>query len=252
MHCYNILLILLLPLGLTYSQSVLADSLFQSGNQAMVAEEYARAAYYYGEILSIEQSHQDLYYNLGNAYYRQDLIGQAIWAYKKGLELSPRDKDLKYNLLIAKTFVRDRVELPDTFFLLNYYRKIKNYATTHELLLFGSILLVIAIIISSINKLFFQKKTVFSRISALIVISALLTHGMVLEKLWQQMDNVMGIVVENEINVYSSPFGRNDAIIFKLHEGLEVEINQGQSDWVEITLLDGNQGWVEFSKIRVL
>ncbi len=252
MRRYNIIVIFLLPLSIALSQSVESDSLFQSGNQAMVDEKFANAEKLYEEILFGEQEHPDLFYNLGNSYYRQGLIGKAIWAYKKGLELTPRDKDLKYNLLIAGAYVRDRVAMPETFLLLSYYRKIKSYATTHELLLLGSILLVIAVIISSVNKLLFQRKSTLSRISAIIILGALFTHAIALEKLWQKTDNIMGIVIENEINVYSSPFGRNEAIIFKLHDGLEVEINQGQSDWIEITLLDGNKGWVESSKIRVL
>jgi tetratricopeptide (TPR) repeat protein len=241
-----------LILSISFGQISKADSLYQSGNQAMIEDQYLTAISSYEEILIMDKTHADVYYNLGNAYYRQGLMGNAVWAYKMGLKLAPRDKDLNYNLSISETYIRDRVELPETFFLLTYYRKIKDFFTTKELLLLGSILLIAAVTFSTINKFLYRRRSFLSRIAAVIIIGSFLAHGMALEKLWQQVDTVSGIIIASEINVYSSPFSRNEAIIFKLHEGLEVEINQNQTDWVEITLLDGNKGWIKSSNIRIL
>ena len=73
------------------------DSLFNRANRYFETEQFEAAARAY-EKLSAQVSHEDLYLNLGNAYFRIGNIGQAIWAYEKGRILSPRDQDIHYNL----------------------------------------------------------------------------------------------------------------------------------------------------------
>ena len=50
----------------------------------------------------------DLYYNLGNAYYRSGKLGFAIFYYKSALRLHPSDDDIQHNLNFAQTKTRDK------------------------------------------------------------------------------------------------------------------------------------------------
>ena len=74
------------------------NDLLIQGNDAMIYEKYKDAIQTYESILELGHEHADLYYNLGNAYYRLHYIGQAIWAYSNALKNSPRDTDFHIHL----------------------------------------------------------------------------------------------------------------------------------------------------------
>ncbi len=114
------------------AQQAEIDSLFMQANQAMDEQSYRQAVINYEKISQMGIDHPDLYYNLGNAYYRMGIYGQAVWAYEKGLQFTPRDPDLNFNLDLTNTRVRDRIEVPETFFLLEFYRSIINMFTIQE------------------------------------------------------------------------------------------------------------------------
>ena len=81
---YSIILVILS--SLLFGQS--PDSLFNLANRYYDKEQYYQAANYY-EKLSGQVEHEDLYLNLGNAYFRMGEVGHAVWAYEKGHALSP-------------------------------------------------------------------------------------------------------------------------------------------------------------------
>ena len=84
--------IILINIQVSYANY--ADSLFLDGNKHYSIQDYNGALDMYEKLLGQGYEHSDLYYNLGNAYYRQNQIGQSIWAYHKALKIEPRNKDL--------------------------------------------------------------------------------------------------------------------------------------------------------------
>ena len=81
--------------------AVNADSMFVQGNWYFEDEKFIQAARTYERLLGSAE-HADLYYNLGNAYYRMGEVGHAVWAYEKGLQFEPRNDDIKHNLELVK------------------------------------------------------------------------------------------------------------------------------------------------------
>jgi len=144
MRYYKTLIIIVLSVSCVLSQSVMEpDSLYKVGNQAMLQEDFATAIENYEQILNQDKSHIDLYYNLGNAYYRLNQIGNAVWAFEKGLQLAPRDKDLQFNLSLAHTRVRNRIEAPQSMFVLEQYRALKKSTTLVDIILIASAVLML-------------------------------------------------------------------------------------------------------------
>ena len=58
-----------------------------------------------------------------------------------------------------------------------------------------------------------------------------------------------GIIISSIVNVRSAPIDRDEKIIFRIHEGLKVDIVQSQPGWFEIILLDGKKGWIEHQSL---
>ena len=73
-----------------------------------------------------------------------------------------------------------------------------------------------------------------------------------LDKYWELSDREEGVVVSPVVNVRSAPVDRDEKVIFRIHEGLKVDIAQSQPGWYEIILLDGKKGWIPYNSLLKL
>ena len=87
---------------------------------------------------------------------------------------------------------------------------------------------------------------------SILVISAMLIHGIALEKFFQEKNTRQGIIIENGVEAYSGPFYGENTVLFRINEGTLVDLDQSQEDWVEIILIDGKTGWITTNTMRAL
>jgi tetratricopeptide (TPR) repeat protein len=244
----KIRLILLICFCVGFSQN--PDSLFQAGISLLNSGNNERAVNHFETILSQGYHHENLYYNLGNAYYKLGNYGQSIWAYEKAIALNPLDKDSGFNLDLANTHVQDRINVPESFFLLKWYRVLKSILTLSQFLILSSFCVLVLALYYLSSKLFYVNLRGF--IIQFMLFITLILHGITLDKYWDKSDNKKAIITAKELNAFSGPFIRDDAVLFKIHEGIKVTIDSEQGDWVEISLLDGKKGWVLSEQLRIL
>ena len=242
-------MIILLIFSLGWSQS--ADSLYQLGNRYYEAEQYKQAANTY-ERLSRQFIHEDLYLNLGNAYYRMGEVGHAIWAYEKGHSLAPRNKDLNYNLNFVRTQVRDRILPPDDFILVTLYRAIIEKLTILDILTLGGFLFIGVgmVYVCRVNGIIGRQ---LGGILNVVFIILILSAGWImLDKYWDVSEQHKAIVITSAVDVRSSPIKRGENIVFRIHEGTKVDITTTQTGWYEVILLDGKKGWIPSENVRTI
>ena len=233
---------------LNAESTIPVDSLFSIGNRYFSIEKYDYALDAYLAILE-KVENPDLYFNIGNTYYRQGNLGQAIWAYEKGIQLSPLHKDLKYNLDFVNARVKDRIEVPKGILFIEMYRTIKRNVNLNDLLLWGGIMMLLASF-ATFFKVFNILDNIFAyRMTVILFIFSLLLHMIALDKYWEISDKNEGIIISSIVNVRSAPIDRDEKIIFRIHEGLKVDIVQSQPGWFEIILLDGKKGWIEHQSL---
>ena len=233
---------------LNAESTIPVDSLFSIGNRYFSIEKYDYALDAYLAILE-KVENPDLYFNIGNTYYRQGNLGQAIWAYEKGIQLSPLHKDLKYNLDFVNARVKDRIEVPKGVLFIEMYRTIKRNVKLNDLLLWGGIMILLASF-ATFFKVFNILDNIFAyRMTIILFIFSLLLHLIALDKYWEISDKNEGIIISSIVNVRSAPIDRDEKIIFRIHEGLKVDIVQSQPGWFEIILLDGKKGWIEHQSL---
>ena len=237
---------------LSYGICGIVDNLLLEGNEAMISEEYDNAIQAYESILGLGYENSDLYYNLGNAYYRSNYIGQSIWAYMNALDITPRDKDIIHNLSVANARIIDRIEMPETFILLRLYRLIKSYFTINEWFLFGSILLMFQAIWFLGLRFGILKGKVPKMISFSLIFIVIITHVIAIDSYSQKQRSHTAVVIANGVDAYSGPFYGNNSIVFRVNEGSIADVSNNQKDWAEIILIDGKKGWVPLESIRPL
>ena len=243
------IIINLVLLSLALSQNV--DSLFQLGNYYYENEQYDIAVKNFQE-LEKDFTHEYLYLNIGNSYYRMGELGNAIWAYEKAHSISPRDQDIIYNLNFVRSQVKDRIIPPDSFFLFSLYKAALDKTTILDIIIIGGFLFVTISLIFLVKTYFFINEKINSIFNYILIISILCLIWVGFDKSWSFSDINEGIVISTSIDVRSAPIERGENIVFRIHEGTKVQITTSEDGWYEIILLDGKKGWVSNQHMRKL
>lgn len=95
------------------------DQLWDRANTAYINGDYHAAIATYGELLDRGYSSAKLYFNLGNACFKEGETGRAILCYHRALRLAPGNDDIRYNLSVAESRTKDRIEAIPEFSLRN-------------------------------------------------------------------------------------------------------------------------------------
>lgn len=222
------------------------DQIWDQANTAYVNANYKAAIDDYNKILSMGVSSAKIYYNIANAYFKDNQIGKAILNYRRASLLAPSDKDIAYNLrIITATHVKDRIEEVPELFIVSFFRSIRGSLSSNMWATISLVLLLIAMsstivyLISRKNRL--RKVGFFVSLAciALFVVSLIFA----INQRKEFMLHNEAIVMSSAVAVKSSP-NSSSKDIFILHEGTAVEINSTLADWSEISIADGNKGWI--------
>ena len=203
--------IICLIISLGFSQNV--DSLYKQGSFYLKSEQYKKAVLMFEMILNQEIFHEDLYYNLGNSYYRLGSYGNSIWAYEKAIKLYPLDVDAKFNLSLANAHIKDRILIPETHFFLKWYRFFKSSLTFSQFLSISALFVLLASIYYLVINVF---RLNFSWLPLqMFLFLGFILHGILLDKYWDISEQNEGIITDYEVEAFSGPFVRSDAVLFK-------------------------------------
>ena len=168
------------------------------------------------------------------------------------MQFLPRHKDLNYNLDIVNTRVQDRIEVPQGYFFIEWYSSLKNKYTLQDLIVWAGLMILLFALAGFFKEFGILDMVFASRIQIFFLILTIVIHGFVLDKYWELSDREEGIVVSPVVNVRSAPLDHDEKVIFRIHEGLKVDIAQSQPGWFEIILLDGKKGWIPHKSLLKL
>lgn len=241
-----LLVLMLLPMTASAVTKAEADSSY-------VRQHYQEAIKQY-EVLLKEGVSADLYYNLGNAYYRSDNFTRAIINYERALLLSPGDKDIRHNLQLARQKTTDKLSPSADFFLVTWYRSLVNimgvdaWAWTALVALAMGIILFLVYLFSS--RVSLQKLGFFG--AAFMLLFFLFANLFAWHQQQVLTHRTGAVVVATETAVKSTP-AQNGTNLFMLHEGTKVEItDDSMKDWKEVRLPDGKEGWIAVTSIEII
>ena len=247
-------LLLLLPFGLQAQSLSYPDSLWKAGVEAYTAGDYAQALKDWQDVQATGLMSQELYYNLGNAYFKDGQIAPAILWYERALRLDPSDADVRYNLEYARALTQDRIEeVPEIFFeqwghAICYLLPSNTWAVIGLVFLalfVGCVLLFLLGSTSGRRRLGF-----FAGIAALLI--ALLGWDFAQWQRTEALRQDMAIVMRPVSSVKSSPSEGSAKDLFILHEGTRVKILDNVGAYSQIEIADGRQGWIPSGEIEVI
>jgi len=234
-----------LLLFISFSGSSSNEQLVTEAKEAYDKGKYEQAISNYEKVLSSGYTSSALYFNLGNAYYKKDQIGKAIYNYELAHKLDPTDESIKHNLNIVNKRTKDQIDQKENYFAKNIEAGILNFLSTSGWAWLSIIALSAACIFFILFKITERKKLkrLFFWIGVLSVIkcfAALIIGSIALNNIEQK---TQAIILSREVNVLNSP--TNDAKSqFSLHEGTKVHVLETNTEWTSITLDNGNEGWL--------
>ena len=223
------------------------------GDSAYIRQQYQQAIADYEALLKQGVS-ADIYYNLGNAYYRTDNITRAVLNYERALLLSPGDRDIRFNLQLARSKTIDKITPESEMFFVTWYRTLVNVMSVDGWARMSLVSLALAIILALcylfMSRVWMQKTGFFGALLMLMLFAVSNIFA------WQQKDQLVNrtgaIVMSPAVQVKSTP-SKNGTDLFILHEGTKVEItDSSMKEWKEIRIADGKEGWIEASKIELI
>lgn len=246
---------LLLSLGASMNiQAKDLDSLWTAGVQAYTDGKFSDASAAWTSIEESGQKSAKLYYNLGNAWFKQGNYPKAILNYERALRLDPSYSDARYNLEFTSNFVQDKIEPVPEFILKSVARKVCYVMGSNAWAVIFLVLLAAALMM---GLLFLLGASVGKRRAGFYcgIVLLLLSAGALSFSIWQKSDSVKtdtAIVMSPVSSVKSSPSSGSSKDLFVIHEGTKVTILDEVGSWKNIALADGRQGWITSNELEVI
>ncbi len=247
--------LILVAIGLLLSNAVMGqnNALFEQGKAQYKAENYQEAIAQWKQILDNGSHSAELYFNLGNAYYKLNQIGPSIYYYEKALQLAPNDRDIKNNLTFAQNAAIDVIEpLPQTFFAKwdQKVSKLLDFDSWAWVTVAGSLLFAFFFL-----RYYFANETRRKRlyfVGSLVILFVGITAMAMAFKTYHKYTNSRDAIVFAEVTDVKNGPRMSDETVFQLHEGTKVQILAEEDNWYRISLADGKDGWMPSSDLKEL
>lgn len=247
----------LLSLVLTVTAATTAEK----ADSAYNSEDYRRAIELYNQSINEDGVSADIYYNLGNAYYRNDNNGKAILNYERALRLDPSHSDARTNLNYVKSKIADKPE-DDTNVLLKMHSGIMSAmsANAWAYLAFGVFILLLGAVGLYIfaGRITYRKIGFFGGVTLFFVCAYLVFMACDAAAFARSHESAVVTVPSTQLT--SAPRGAKSGKdkVVTIHEGTRVEIIDSVATpddpvspkWYNIKLNNSTKAWVRASDVE--
>ncbi len=231
----------------------LATTAWDRANTAYINGAYAQAVAIYDSIIAGGEVSHKLYYNLANACFKDGRTGRAILFYNKALRIAPTDKDTRYNLTVTNARVLDKIDQVPQFFAERWIAAL-GLALSGNTWAWISIAMLALALAGAVcyllpGRLLRRKAGFWSGIVFAVLFIATVMFSSHARS--ESLAPTEGIIMRTSVAVKSSP-DRAAKDLFVLHEGTKVTVEGELQGWLEVTIADGNKGWIESSAIEMI
>ena len=249
-----ILLLLALPLSQARAAESYPDSLWNAGVAAYTEGDFASALQDWEDVRATGLMSKELYYNLGNAYFKTGEMAQSILWYERALKLDPSDADIRHNLEYARSLTQDRIEeVPEIFFeqwghAMCYLLPSNTWAVLCLVFLAAAVAMALLFLLGSTA----GRRRVGFFVGIACLLFAFLGWDFAQWQRQEALAQDRAIVMRPVSSVKSSPSAESAKDLFILHEGTRVKILDNVGSYSNIELGDGRQGWIPSADIEVI
>ena len=227
---------------------------FSAGNGLYEAGRYDSALVVYQSVLRAGYESAELYYNLGNTYFKMGALGRAAANFERAIRLRPGDPDARANLELVANLAVDDITPLRGFWPLRAWRWWLNLFPPAMLGWLAAIGYVAAGVagVGVILGRGTGARLWSQRVALIGAAAAVLFGGTLLAGQWRAARSIEAVVIPEEVVVRSAPVDDPSLDIFTIHEATKVRIDNRSESWVEIVLLDGQVGWVPAEAVEII
>ncbi|MCF8302779.1 MAG: tetratricopeptide repeat protein [Bacteroidales bacterium] len=240
-----------ISLGFADESNRQLDTLVSQANRLYTEGMYNDAISLYRQAIDTGYVSSELYYNLGNAFFKKNDMPWAILYYERALQMAPNDQDIKHNLEMAREQIPDKIDKVPELFYIRWWKDLKKVFAPDEwakVSMAGFFLLAISFIIFILGKGYNTRKTAFW-MGVVFTFLTLVATGITYDQYREVKTETQAIVFTPSVTVKSEP-DEDSGDLFVIHEGTKVEVKRKIGDWREIRIENGSEGWIRASDIR--
>ncbi len=229
------------------------NTTIQEANDAYSKNDYKKAMELYQSVLQENGESANVYYNLGNCYYKINQTAPAILNYERALLLDPGNSDIRFNLEMAYLKTVDKIEPVGDFFLENWSVSIRNLYTTNQWSYIS--IVCFCLLIGCLVLFFFSRKIILKKAGfyagIVLLIFTIAGNAFAYKQKAKLENRDTAIVFTPTVTIKSSPSASGNDL-FLLHEGTKVDIKSQLSGWYEIETADGHIGWISEKDVQII
>jgi tetratricopeptide (TPR) repeat protein len=212
------------------------DDLFAKANNEFAAGNFKAAISDYQSVVQSGQWSANLFYDLGNAHFRDSDFGRAILNYERALQLDRNHPEADANLRIARDQTQSLELTPSAFEKYLKFASVKAFTILAAIFFWGTILLV----------LLRRRKVLW------LTVGLLLTAGCVVAV--YRLENgthghALAVVVADNAQARVATADSAKSVL-ALPPGSEVLILQERGDWSYAALPNDQRGWIASKAIE--
>jgi len=224
-----------------------------SANAAYSKNNFDRAIKLYKDIDDKGYEAMELYYNLGNSYFKTNNIPAAILYWEKALKLKPNDDDIKFNLKVANSRISDKIDPLPEIFIKRWWRNACNIFSSNSwatITLISFFVFLVFLTVFRLSRSLGLRKTSFY-LSIIFLFISLLTASFAYQQYKNLKSHDEAIVFTPTVTIKSSP-DENSTDLFVIHEGLKLQLLDNISDWYKIKIPNGSIGWLNKNDFEII
>ena len=242
---FTYILLMLFALFASCAKGQSADTLMEKANNVYNQGLYDSSINLYNQVLNQNVESAELYYNMGNAWFKKGEIPHAILFYEKAKKLKPNDDDIEYNLGVANSMIVDKIEsVPKLFFQewWNYFYNLfgANLWAVILLILWALFVLFVGVFLLSGSR---RSKKLGFFLGIFFLLITIASYGLASQKYHHSISHNEAIIFTPTLTVKSSPT-ITAVDLFVIHEGTKVKVLDKVDGWVKIKISNGSVGWV--------
>ena len=243
---FCLLLTVFFSAPLTWAWTAAEAQEFQKANENYRKGRFEEALESYDKLLREYPQDANLYYNLGNSYFRKGDLGKAILAYERARFFEPRGWDIQENLNYARGLLEYRIEDKRNWYLRAGEKMMEQF-TEQEIQLVG--LIIYFLFVGSWSfVLFFHRGAPWGWKRKTLLALTVLAFILSLAKQIETRVIKDAIIMTKEAEVRYGP-SENDQVALRLGEGLKVYVVDRRDDWSRVILVNGEGGWMKRAQI---
>lgn len=238
-------------------ENVGGDTSSEVAAQAYRDQDYKKSIALYEEIVAqgIEQQRESaqVYYNLGNAYFRNHQLGKAILNYERAHLLDPGDGDIRHNLRFANNQTEDKITPTNNIFLANWFNGVRDLFSSNT---WATLAIIMFVLLIACAALFFFMRVLwvkrFAFYAGLVLLLFTVTaNAFAFSQKKERTSRDNAIVMVGAASANASP-DTNSNLLFELHEGTKVKVRSSDGNWYEIEIANGSVGWTLKKNVEII